>query len=251
MAKLDVSSTLPKSTELSKANLADEAYRVWASDNQVYGPIRLPVLQGWVAEGRVLRDTWVYLEFNQEWRLAGVFPALLAHFPAEEGAEPLPWQPAAECGVGPEELRQFAVMSSLSKEELTQLIRFGDLRLAEAGEVIIRRDEPGDALFFVLAGSVRARILVGGEEKVLAHIAAGEFFGDMAMFTQSLRSADVVADQEARLLRFSAEAFRLLITERPAAAAPMLFAIASTMAHRILEDNRRFQKEVAAEFVWR
>jgi hypothetical protein len=43
----------------------------------------------------------------------------------------------------------------------------------------------------------------------------------------------------------------LLIGQNPAAAAPMLFGIAGTMAHRIMEDNQRFQREVAAEFVWR
>ena len=91
----------------------------------------------------------------------------------------------------------------------------------------------------------------GGEEKTLARITKGEFFGDMAMFTQSPRSADVVAEGETRLLRFGAESFRLLIGQNPAAAAPMLFGIAGSMAHRIMEDNHRFQREVAAEFVWR
>ena len=106
-------------------------------------------------------------------------------------------------------------------------------------------------MFFVLAGSVRARIFVGAEEKTLAKIIAGEFFGDMAMFTQSPRSADVIAENEARLLRFGADSFRLLIGQNPAAAAPVLFGLAGTMAHRILEDNERFQREVASEFVWR
>ena len=85
----------------------------------------------------------------------------------------------------------------------------------------------------------------------MAKIIAGEFFGDMAMFTQSPRSADVIAENEARLLRFGADSFRLLIGQNPAAAAPVLFGLAGTMAHRILEDNERFQREVASEFVWR
>jgi hypothetical protein len=31
----------------------------------------------------------------------------------------------------------------------------------------------------------------------------------------------------------------------------MLYAIGGTMARRILDDNARFQKEVASAFVWR
>ncbi len=73
----------------------------------------------------------------------------------------------------------------------------------------------------------------------------------MAMLTQRPRSADIVAETESRLLRFSAEAFRHLIEENPEAAAPMLFGLAGIMANRIWEDNQRLQKEVASEFIWR
>lgn len=228
-----------------------ETYRVWACDNQVYGPVEWPVLVQWAEEGRVLRDTWIFLEATQEWRPAHKIDPLQECFPPGETTMFLHRQASENGGVLPEELRQFDILSSLSNHELTQLISLGELRHAERGEVVIKRGDPGDALFFVLAGAVRARILVGGEEKTLAKISAGEFFGDMAMFTQSPRSADVIADGPTRLLRFGADAFKLLIGQNPAAAAPMLFGIAGSMAHRIMEDNQRFQKEVASEFVWR
>ena len=232
-------------------NYADETYRVWACDNQVYGPVGWPILVQWAEDGRVFRETWVYLEGAQEWRPACKIEPLKGYFPPGDATAFLQKQASDEAGIAPEELRQFAILSSLSDDELALLIRLGELVHCRAGDVVIKRGDPGDALFFVLAGSVRARIFVGGDEKRLARISSGEFFGDMAMFTQSPRSADVVAEGETRLLRFGAESFRLLIGQNPAAAAPMLFGIAGTMAHRIMEDNKRFQKEVAAEFVWR
>jgi len=230
---------------------AEVSYRVWACDNQVYGPISLPVLAQWVQEGRVLRDTWIYLDGVKQWRPSGTIEELHEHFPPGEATAFLQRQSANGGGIDPEELRQFAVLSGLSNRELAQLVRLGELRQHRPGELILRQAEPGDALFFVLSGTVRARLLVGGDDKTLVRIPAGEFLGVMAMFTQSPRSADVVAESATRLLRFTAEAFRLLIAENPAAAAPMLFAIARTMANRILADNQRFQKEVASEFVWR
>jgi len=232
-------------------NFAEETYRVWACDNQIYGPVTWPVLVQWAEEGRVQRDTWIYLEGTHEWRSAHNIEPLHDCFPAGETTVFLHRQAGQEGGIAPEELRQFAILSCLSNHELAQLIQLGELRHAQPGEIIIKRGDPGDALFFVLAGSVRARIFVGAEEKTLAKIIAGEFFGDMAMFTQSPRSADVIAENEARLLRFGADSFRLLIGQNPAAAAPVLFGLAGTMAHRILEDNERFQREVASEFVWR
>jgi len=256
MSKLDRFSEFSGSSQEviamdANRNYTEETYRVWACDNQVYGPVAWPILLQWAEEGRVTRDTWVFLEGTQEWRPASKIQPLHDNFPPAETTLFLQRQAAEEGGIQPEELRQFAVLSSLSNHELAQLIRLGELVNAQAGETVIKRGDPGDALFFVLAGSVRARIFVGGEEKTLALVSAGEFFGDMAMFTQSPRSADVVAEGDTRLLRFGAESFRLLIGQNPAAAAPMHFGIAGTMAHRIMEDNQRFQREVAAEFVWR
>ena len=71
----------------------------------------------------------------------------------------------------------------------------------QPGELVIKKGDPGDGLFFVLSGSLRARLVVGFEDRTLARIPAGEVFGEMAMFTQSPRSADVVAEEESRMLR--------------------------------------------------
>ena len=120
-----------------------------------------------------------------------------------------------------------------------------------SGDVVIEEGAPGETLLVILSGELEITKRDGQNEIVLASRKAGEFLGEMAMFTQSLRSADVVAETPTRLLRFTAEAFRQLIKDNPAAAAPMLFAIARTMANRILADNQRFQQEVASGFVWR
>jgi len=234
-----------------KRNYAEELYKIWAHDNQVYGPIDLPLLIQWVEESRVFRDTWVHMQSSNEWRLARKIEPLHVHFPPGDETDFLNRQPVEAGGVAPEELRHFAILASLSNHGLVQLIRFGELRIVQPGEIVIAKDEPGDALFFVLSGSVRARIIVGKEETTLTRIPAGELFGEMAMLTQRPRSADVVAETDSRLLRFGADSFRQLIEENPEAAAPMLFGIAGMMAHRIWEDNQRLQKEVASEFIWR
>lgn len=229
----------------------EESYRVWACDNQVYGPITLPVLVEWVQDARVLRQTWIYLDSKKEWRPAGKIETLQGYFPVGEATAFVARQVAEGGGISPEELRQFVVLSSLSNHELALLIRLGEFLEHRPGDVILRKGDPGDALFFVLTGTVRARLLVGGDDKTLLRIPAGEFLGEMAMFTQSRRSADVISETNTRLLRFTAQAFRQLIEENPAAAAPMLFAMARSMANRIMADNQRFQSEVASGFVWR
>ena len=228
-----------------------EMYKVWAHDNQVYGPIDLPVLLQWTQEGRILGRTWIYLETANEWRPAKNVEPLKDHLPPGEETKFLERQGADGEGITPQELRQIAILSPLSNQALARLIELGELQCPEKGQTVITKGAPGDAVFFVLAGNLRARLLVGLEDRTLARITTGEVFGEMAMFTQSSRSADVVAEQNVRLLRLGAESFRHLIGENPEAAAPMLFAIARLMANRIRDHNSRFQREVASEFLWR
>src|SRR5882724_5224857 len=92
----------------------EESYRVWACDNQVYGPIPLPVLLGWAQDARVLPETWVYLDTKKEWRQAKKVELL--HFPPGEATLFLRRQAAEGRSIDPVELRQFAVLAGLSNQ---------------------------------------------------------------------------------------------------------------------------------------
>jgi CRP-like cAMP-binding protein len=94
-------------------------------------------------------------------------------------------------------------------------------------------------MYLVLAGELRARIVTGGAESILATFGAGEFFGDMALFDNGSRSADVVANVNSSLLKISAVNFFRLIREAPALATPFLQATARTLSSRIRADNRK------------
>jgi CRP-like cAMP-binding protein len=227
-----------------------ETFKVWATDNMVYGPVDLPTLALWVAEKRVLADTWLHCQADNAWRQAREIPSLRPHFGLDGTSTRTDWRRAADQAVDPEELRQFPMFAALSNQEIQQFLHFAHLYQAAPEQLIIRKGDPGDAVYFVLAGEVRVRLIVGLEDRTLSRIPAGEFFGEMAMFTQSARSADVVTENGARLLKLTAQAFQLLIQEIPQLASPILLAMAREMAQRINEANVRFQREVSAEFLW-
>jgi CRP-like cAMP-binding protein len=228
-----------------------ELYRIWACDNLVYGPISMKVLIEWATEGRVLRDSWVYIQNERKWRQAAQILGLHDYFPP--GVETLFLERAAldPDGIDFQALRQFSMFANLSNSQLANFVRLGEAFSVQEGEFVMRRREPGDAIYFLLSGQVRARIMVGGDEKVLSTCGSGEFLGEMAMLTQTQRSADVVANEECKLLRFSAQAFQELIAKDPALAAPIMYSIASIMARRVANVNNRFQQEVTSGFVWR
>ena len=105
--------------------------------------------------------------------------------------------------------------------------------------VVVRQGEPGDAMFLILDGELRARIMVGEKETILATFGPGDFFGDMSLFDHGPRSADVVANVDSTLLKISAVAFERLAHEAPALATPFLQATSRTLAARIRADNKR------------
>jgi hypothetical protein len=229
-----------------------QTYKVWALDNMVYGPIDLTTLIEWVQEGRVLPETWIHTTSHGNglagdwWRAKDIAP-LRGHFIGVADTTYIPRLGA----VRPEELRQFSLFSGLSTDDVTQFLHFSKLHEASPGEIIIKKGTPCDAAYFVVSGEVRARLLVGFEDITLARIGPGEFFGELGMFIQSTRTADVLADAETRLLRVTAQAFQLMIRQIPRLAAPLLFVISKSMAHRIADDNRKLQREVASGFLWK
>lgn len=97
--------------------------------------------------------------------------------------------------------------------------------------VIIYADDKPDALYFIIEGSVSVlKEDDAGHEIVLAYLNAGDFFGEMGLFTDSQeRSAWVRAKSQCELAEISYEKFRSLATEYP----DILFELASQMAFRL------------------
>jgi hypothetical protein len=232
-------------------DFAEESFMVWASDHMVYGPVDLPTLIEWAKDKRVFPRTWVMAAKQNRWCHAEAIEPLREHFVNDSIATPQSAAATPDAAVIATELRQFPLFSGLTNEQLEQFAHFGELVQAHKGLVIIKRNDQSDSLFFLLEGQARVRLMIGYEDRTLVRMKAGECFGEMAMFTKTPRSADVVAESDARLLRLTSEACHLLIAQLPQIAAPILYGMAQLMASRIAGVNQQYQKEVSAEFLWR
>ncbi len=226
-------------------------YKVWAADNLVYGPVDLMTLIQWVEDQRVVSGTWLHTEQENTWRQAKDIPELYQFFHTGNTTTFFKKKSDAGNAYTADEVRQFKIFNALSNAQLDQFFRFCEYVECAPGEVLIKKGDPGDAIFFLLSGELRARLIVGLQDTTVGAIVAGEFFGEMAMFTHSPRSADVVVGTNSRLLRLSAESFLLMIRELSNLAGPILYAIAQVMARRIADSNKNLHREVASGFVWR
>jgi hypothetical protein len=111
---------------------------------------------------------------------------------------------------------------------------------APAGWVFCREGEPGDEMFFVLAGTVSIRR--GGLE--LARVGKGTFFGEMTFLLGMDRSATAVALEPCRCVVVHGKNFETLLREFPDIVREML----EEMARRLRDNSARIEApEAVAE----
>jgi CRP-like cAMP-binding protein len=211
----------------------EASYFIWGIDNSPYGPVELSLLREWVRDGRVVADTWVFDQNADKWGKASQFPELHASF------EAVPETAAASPVLTPGHLRRIKILGNLSDAQLARLADFMEFQEWPANGMVFRQGDVGDAMFLVLGGELRARSVVGDAETILATFRTGDFFGEMALFDNGPRSADVVANLDSSLIKISGANFYRLIREAPALATPFLQATARTLSSRIRADNKR------------
>ncbi|MDA7617870.1 MAG: cyclic nucleotide-binding domain-containing protein [Verrucomicrobiota bacterium] len=229
-------------------------YKVWARDNQVYGPIALETLMAWVVDGRVLGDTWVFSKEVDAWKPAKSF-AVLREALSQRTNEQSLTSALTELGEASENitfehLRQFDEMAGFSQADLDALISYCKIMYIPAGGTIMQKDSPSNGLYMLLSGEARVCIKAGGKVQTLAEIKAGNFIGEMSIFTQGARSADVIAISDSHLLFVSTESLRQMMVSNTALASLFLFSIGKVLSQRILTSNQKSQASSNAEFLW-
>lgn len=108
-----------------------------------------------------------------------------------------------------------------------------------AKQLIIKEGDPSNDLYYIISGSVTVMIEDSkGNEIVLAYLNAGEFFGEIGLFSEkgnSNRTAFVRAKSKSDIAKISYEKLQNLHTIFP----ELLFSIASQMALRLRRTSRK------------
>jgi SulP family sulfate permease len=103
-----------------------------------------------------------------------------------------------------------------------------------AGQPLFRRGEPGDALYIIERGRVAVSLPLGNGRSVrLRASGPGTVVGEMAVYTQQPRSADVFAEVPTRVRRLSLAALVALEQDNPAAAQQFHRFLVKVIASRL------------------
>jgi CPA1 family monovalent cation:H+ antiporter len=121
-------------------------------------------------------------------------------------------RPTLDLGLRREDLvgrvPMFAALDAKSRHSVARLLR---PRLAVPDEVIIRKGERGDAMYFISSGAVEVRI-----SPAPVHLGSGDFVGELALLVADRRTADVVALGYCQLLTLAARDLHRLFGTEPA-----------------------------------
>lgn len=218
-------------------------FKIWGVDGVIYGPVELPTLVNWIKDERVAATTWIYQDDDDSWHKAGQVQELGMFF-REKSTSGSSASSTASI-LKPGALRRVKILAEMKDAQLERFAQFMEAQSVRQWTEVVKQGEIGDAMYLVLEGELRVRLMINGKETILTALGPGEFFGEMALFDRGPRSADVVANKDSVLLKISAASFEKLLNLAPELAAPFLLSMSKTLAARIRADNKRLKESVS------
>jgi len=94
-----------------------------------------------------------------------------------------------------------------------------------AGHVIARQGEIGTGFFVIISGGVR----VVRDGAVVAHLGAGDFFGELSVLDRMPRNAMVAAEEPTTCLALASWDFDAVLLEQPALTLAILRGVAARL----------------------
>jgi CRP/FNR family cyclic AMP-dependent transcriptional regulator len=113
------------------------------------------------------------------------------------------------------------------------------LRVYAKNEVVFTEKSPGKEMFIVYSGKINLYKERQNKKALLATVAPGEFFGEMALVDGSPRSATAMAAEDSQLIVLDEPKFIYLLRQQP--------EFALVVMQRLCEMLRRTTEEWADE----
>ena len=128
-----------------------------------------------------------------------------------------------------EALQNVQLFSTLEEEDMEELARQLHERRFPEGAEVTTEGSTGAGFFVIAAGN--AEVLVGGEHR--ATLGSGDYFGEIALIDDGVRSASIVAATDLLCYGLTPWEFRPFVEEHPKVA----WALLEALARRIRESQ--------------
>ena len=110
-------------------------------------------------------------------------------------------------------LKQIYIFRGAAYSDLRALAEIAELCVYAPGSFVYSAGDTADALFVVEVGTVD--VVPQDNESAFATIGAGQSFGELSFFEDSVRPASARVREQSHIVKISFERFSGLLTERP------------------------------------
>jgi CRP-like cAMP-binding protein len=124
-------------------------------------------------------------------------------------------------------LRNVPIFTDLTDSDLTKIASNMVPRVYEKGQMILLEESMGETFFIITQGAVKVtRLSADGREVILAMLGESDFFGEMSLLDGEGRSANIVANEYAKVLTLSRSDFLDCLESYPKIAIALLEELA-------------------------
>jgi CRP/FNR family cyclic AMP-dependent transcriptional regulator len=128
-------------------------------------------------------------------------------------------------------LASVPLFSACSKKDLQRIAKASDEIDVQAGRVLVEQGKPGHEFFLIVDGTATVR----RNDRKIASLGEGQYFGELSLLDRGPRTATVVATSDMRVLVLGQRGFLGVLDEVPGLA----YKILRLMAHRLREADLR------------
>lgn len=150
-------------------------------------------------------------------------------------------------------IRSVPEFAALNDAEAGALVQLASVIRKKKGEIIVKENAPGDALYIVLSGMVRVAKLDLGKVVEIAKLKSGEVFGEISLLDEMVTSASVIADATTDLAVIRRGDFAKLLQSNAVLSAKVYRAFCLVLAERLRATNNLYTVSVSPwvdEFDW-
>ena len=127
-------------------------------------------------------------------------------------------------------LRNVPIFTDLTDSDLTKIASKMVPRVYKKGQMILLEESMGETFFIITQGAVKVtRLSADGREVILAILGESDFFGEMSLLDGEGRSANIVANEDAKVLTLSRNDFLDCLESYPKIAIALLEELATRL----------------------
>jgi len=137
-------------------------------------------------------------------------------------------------------LKSVLPFSDLKKSDFASLVSLIHHRTYFPDEVIFMKGDPGIALYIILEGEIKIELVENNINWNLAHFSKGDFFGELALLDNDIRSATAIAVSKCNLAIIFKPDLDEYVFKNPKAGNTILFGLCRIVTARLRNLNGEY-----------